>query len=195
MSAQSPAAAAVLKRSQANKRIALLNINGVYYRSTGHKLQKHVVEAPISPRRQTTKSTKPPGHRRPTQQKSGLRIKIRGTQFMLEANGKKLRRISENTAVAAAAFDSPQPSLSRFDLGRITYIADSSKTTWVRTDRHKTRAHLSGAKQKSIQVLAKNLVKSNVPCAIYQRLGRCLRRDRDRCNHIHDPKRVAICQK
>lgn len=207
---QPPVGTDVLKRSRTNKKIALLNINGIYYRSTGHKLQKQTtatggtattIVSPLPSRQLTARRPNeklPP--RSTTTKSSGLRIKIRGTQFMLEANGKKLRRIpdaaSRNVPVATAVSHQTSSSLSRFDLGRITYVADgNSKNTWVRTDRHKTRAHLSGAKQKSIQVLARNLVKSNVPCAIYQRLGRCLRRERGRCNHIHDPKRVAICQK
>lgn len=51
------------------------------------------------------------------------------------------------------------------------------------------------AKQRSIALLTRKLRKSNEPCLIFNRLGRCSGHERGVCNRLHDKKRVAICKK
>lgn len=85
---------------------------------------------------------------------------------------------------------------TRLDIGGVTYVR-VAPDTFERTDGHRTRDHLSAARQKSIQLLlnARSRTKCNVPCPIYQRLGKCRALERGRCPKVHDAKRVAICPK
>lgn len=86
--------------------------------------------------------------------------------------------------------------MKRIDIGGLTYrVTNKSADTYERTDTHRTRFYLAATKQKSIRQLAQNLVKSNVPCAIFQKLGKCHGRERGRCPKVHDIRNVAICQK
>lgn len=55
--------------------------------------------------------------------------------------------------------------------------------------------NFSIAKQRSISFLANKMVKSNLPCLIYRRLGKCLAKERGRCHRVHDPDQVAVCRK
>lgn len=146
-----------------SKKIEMLNINGVLYKSTGHKLQKTV-----SPRLKTFERT----------------LFVRGEKFLLDPTGKKLTRASTNSRMR----------MSRIDIGGLTYKA-TTNSTYVRTETHKTRTHLSFVKQKSINLLSSKLRKSNIPCAIYRKLGKCSTFIRGRCPKVHDPKQISICSK
>lgn len=84
--------------------------------------------------------------------------------------------------------------MKRIDLGGLTYIAKSNNL-FVRTGYHLIRNHVSAAKQKSIYMLSRNLVKSNVPCAIYQRVGKCAAFERGKCMKVHDKMQISICQR
>jgi len=53
----------------------------------------------------------------------------------------------------------------------------------------------SQAKQKSIAVLTNKMKKSNQPCVFYRRFGKCVRKEKGTCPHVHDPKQVAVCKK
>lgn len=146
-----------------NKKIEMLNINGVLYKSTGHKLQKTV-----SPRLKTFERT----------------LFVRGEKFLLDPTGKKLTRASTNSRMR----------MSRIDIGGLTYKA-TTNSTYIRTESHKTRTHLSFVKQKSINMLSSKLRKSNIPCAIYRKLGKCSAFIRGRCPKVHDSKQISICPK
>lgn len=39
------------------------------------------------------------------------------------------------------------------------------------------------------------LKKCNMPCEIYQRYGKCAKKDLGRCLKIHKPEQVALCTK
>jgi hypothetical protein len=53
----------------------------------------------------------------------------------------------------------------------------------------------SQAKQKSIALLTNKMKKSNQPCTFYRRFGKCVRKEKGTCPHVHDPKQVAVCKK
>lgn len=146
-----------------SKKIEMLNINGVLYKSTGHKLQKT-----ISPRLKTFERT----------------LFVRGEKFLLDPTGKKLTRASTNSRMR----------MSRIDIGGLTYKA-TTNSTYIRTETHKTRTHLSSIRQKSINMLSSKLRKINIPCAIYRKLGKCSAFIRGRCPKVHDAKQISICQK
>ncbi|KFB50384.1 AGAP005735-PA-like protein [Anopheles sinensis] len=164
-----------------NKRLVLVNINGVLYRSSNNKLQKSLPAV--------SKSAPASSYNHPAKTKEHFLI-IRGTRFALDRTGMKLRTIRD----AAAALHAPEPRMNRIDIGGLTYKARKDGT-FIRTDNHRTRSHLSTAKQRSIQVLASKLKKCNEPCHIYRRLGKCLAHNRGKCPKLHDPKHVSICQK
>uniref|UniRef100_A0A182YPJ1 C3H1-type domain-containing protein n=1 Tax=Anopheles stephensi TaxID=30069 RepID=A0A182YPJ1_ANOST len=172
-----------------NKQLVLVNINGVLYRSSTNKLQKSVTRSPSAVGHKT-----PP---KPIRKTKEHYLIVRGMRFALDRNGMKLRSVGNATMEAAAASSktfTPEPRLNRIDIGGLTYKARKDGI-FIRTDNHKTRNHLSVAKQRSIQVLASKLRKCNEPCHIYRRLGKCLAHQRGKCPKVHDPKHVSICQK
>lgn len=166
----------------------MVSINGVFYKSSGAKLQRHNAITPAKVVHRPSSTPEAPSSK--NLPLSGSKLRVRGALFAVEANGKKLRRINEEIGSASMS----TPSKTRIDLGRMTFIA-TENNTFIRTDRHKTQAHLNVAKKHSIRVLRRTLVKSNVPCPIFRKVGKCQAHDRDRCNRLHDPKQVAICSK
>lgn len=152
------------------KGTVLLNINGVFYKSTKNKLQK------------TDTQRESPKHK-----SSGERVLfVRGDKYILDKSGHNLTRVQQPKADTF--------SLKRIDIGGLTYVAKSGNT-FIRTDIHRARTHLSSAKQKSINLLSKRLVKSNIPCPIFRKVGKCAAFERGKCPKIHDKKHVAICHK
>lgn len=154
----------------------LLNINGVLYKSSNTKLQKQPSASLDNKSRQLN---------RQSSNSNACSLYVRGEKFLLDPSGKKLERVSHNQNAITK---------NRIYLGGLTYIAKSNNT-YERTNSHNTRLHLNVAKQKSINLLSKNLVKSNVSCQIYRKLGKCLGLQRGRCAKVHDRNQVAICQK
>ncbi|XP_037029074.1 zinc finger CCCH domain-containing protein 3 [Bradysia coprophila] len=154
----------------------LLNINGVLYKSSSTKLRKQPSTSMDNKSRQLT---------RQSSSTNSCSLYVRGEKFLLDPSGKKLVRVSTNQNAITK---------KRIYLGGLTYIAKANNT-YEPTNSHNTRLHLNVAKQKSINLLSKNLVKSNVTCQIYRKLGKCLALQRGRCSKVHDRNQVAICQK
>lgn len=155
----------------------MLNINGVLYKSSSTKLQKQSATASVDNKSRQLN--------RQSSNSNSCSLYVRGEKFLLDPSGKKLERVSTNQNVI---------NKNRIYLGGLTYIAKSNNM-YERTNSHNTRLHLNVAKQKSINLLSKNLVKSNVSCPIYRKLGKCLGLQRGRCAKVHDRNQVAICQK
>ncbi|KAL5290732.1 ZC3H3 family protein [Megaselia abdita] len=155
-----------------HKKLQLLNINGIIYKSTATKLQRKNSNEPtvISVKEERV-------------------IKVRGDRFVLDKNGKSLTRVNANDTNT-----DDKKLLKRIDIGGLTYVA-KSKNVFVRTDLHKTRNHLSQARNKSLTVLSKNRVKTNIPCAIYRKLGKCAAHEKGRCPKKHDPDQIVVCTK
>lgn len=176
----------------AHRKLAYLNINGVFYKSTKNKLQRHD-QANIS----AAAATRPAVSSHPNNG-SVLSIIVRGVKYSMSADSKRLQRDRSHNSVVPSG--SVQPSATsngaRLDIGGMTYV-QVTPDTFERTDGHRTRGHLTAARQRSIHLLlaAGNRTKSNVPCVIYQRLGKCRALERGRCPRVHDAKRVAICPK
>ncbi|XP_055535381.1 zinc finger CCCH domain-containing protein 3 [Wyeomyia smithii] len=154
-----------------NKKLVMININGLLYRSSTTKLQV----SNATPQNTSTNKERC--------------LKIRGTTFLLDPSGNKLRKVPSMSEGLSS-----EAKLVRIDIGRLTYMPKTDGT-FVKTDVHRTRSHLSQAKQKSIQVLTNKLRKCNVPCPIYRRLGKCTAFAHGRCPKVHDPRHVTICSK
>lgn len=106
----------------------MININGVLYRSSSNKLQVSTARTPvpnISPFKTPTGSAI-------SRQRF---LSIRGTRFMLDQSGTKLRKIP------SAEFDQPHAKLRRIDIGGLTYM-QKTDDTFVRTETHRTRSYL-----------------------------------------------------
>uniref|UniRef100_A0A2M4BGJ4 Putative polyadenylation factor i complex subunit yth1 cpsf subunit n=1 Tax=Anopheles marajoara TaxID=58244 RepID=A0A2M4BGJ4_9DIPT len=169
-----------------NKKLVLVNINGVLYRSSTNKLQKSIPTA------------KPPATQTVRKGAKEQVLVIRGTRFALDRTGMRLRTIAgtgDGERKIGGSIRAPEPHrMHRIDIGGLTYKARKDGT-FIRTDVHRTRNHLSVAKQRSIQVLTSRLRKCNEPCHIYRRLGKCLAHSRGKCPKLHDPKHISICRK
>lgn len=159
-----------------------LSINGIIYKSSKLKLRKTDANSHHSSPANTASAASAftPAYRR---------LIVRGENFLLDANGKNLIRLggTPNTP-------STETAIKRIDIGHITFV-QKSNNTFERTDYHKNRFHLNAAKHRSINLLTSKLAKTNVPCAIYRKLGKCAAFDRGKCSKLHDPKQVDICQK
>ncbi|XP_065077173.1 zinc finger CCCH domain-containing protein 3-like [Ochlerotatus camptorhynchus] len=164
-----------------NKKLVMININGVLYRSSSNKLQVSSARSPakILPR-------KPPADSTNSKQRC---LTIRGTRFMLDPSGTKLRKMP-----SVEVEEPHQAKLGRIDIGGLTYMPKTDGT-FVRTDTHRTRSYLSLTKHKSIQVLTNRMRKCNVPCPIYRRLGKCTAFVRGKCPKLHDKNQIMICFK
>lgn len=164
-----------------NKKLVMININGVLYRSSSNKLQVSSARSPAK-----NLPFKPPVDSSNSKQRC---LTIRGTRFMLDPSGTKLRKMP------SVEIEEPhQARLGRIDIGGLTYMPKTDGT-FVRTDTHRTRSYLSLTKHKSIQVLANRMRKCNVPCPIYRRLGKCTAFVRGKCPKLHDKNQIMICSK
>lgn len=163
-----------------SKNRQLLNINGVLYKSTRNKLERKD-SAP-----KLVRPVKAPIAKKITRERA---IFVRGTKYILDKSGFNLTRATNSTTKLSS---NPTKSLRRIDIGGLTYVANS-KNVLVRTDTHLTRNHVSNAKQKSIQLLSRRFVKTNIPCPIFQRVGKCASFERGKCMKVHDKLNVAIC--
>lgn len=177
--ALSPISSRLLKTSP-----ALLNINGILYKSNRRKLEKTTISTPYTLKKPTTKS-----------KESYRRLTVRGENFLLDASGKNLIRVPTNskpTMSNTQPVDTSAAIIKRIDIGKITFVKKSNDT-YERTDYHKSRFHLNVAKQRSIQTLTNRMVKTNVPCPIYRRLGKCAAFVRGKCAKLHDKKLIDVC--
>lgn len=172
--------ATTAKQSSQKSSLTYLNINGILYKANQRKLEKTTT----SNSKYFIDKTKLNAHTDP----SYRRLTVRGETFLLDANGKNLIKVQNEkptTTIAAG-------TIKRIDIGRITFMKKSNGT-FERTDFHKSRFHLNVAKQRSIHMLTNRLVKTNVPCPIYRKLGKCAAFERRKCTKLHDEKLVDIC--
>lgn len=158
----------------------MVSIHGVMYKKTAkNKLTKL----------DTSKSSKisvKPTPRPSAAASTGRTLFVRGTKFVLDPSGCRLTRVPLSNVNKSL--------LSRIDIGGLTYVSSpNTKNVFIRTSNHVSRAHLQTAKQRSLQLLNRSLVKTNVPCAIFQRLGKCAAHSRGKCRRLHDKRQVAIC--
>lgn len=174
------ASLATTKQSSQKSSLTYLNINGILYKANQRKLEKTTTpNNKYSLNKTKINSNTDPSYRRLT---------VRGETFLLDANGKNLIKIQN---------EKPTPNctsgtIKRIDIGKITFMKQSNGT-FERTDFHKSRFHLNVAKHRSIQMLTNRLVKTNVPCPIYRKLGKCAAFERRKCTKLHDKKLVDVC--
>lgn len=160
----------------------------MFYKSTRNKLQRHDQSKVTNAAAATSATNASPG----TNVRS---FSVRGTKYTVSADGKRLQRNRIAEPLAASNANSPMRT-ARLDFGGLTYV-QVAPGTFECNGSHRTRDHLTTARQKSINMLLAlgGRTKSNVPCLIYQRLGKCRALERGRCPRVHDAKRVAICPK
>jgi len=135
-------------------------------------------------------STKTAVQPQKTTNSTGRTLFVRGTKFVLDPSGCRLTRVPVNSTP-----QSVNKSLRlRIDIGGLTYVSSAkTQNVFIRTTNHVSRAHLMTAKQRSLQLLNRSLAKTNVPCAIFQRLGKCAAHSRGKCRRLHDKRQVSIC--
>ncbi|KAH8322171.1 hypothetical protein KR059_006687 [Drosophila kikkawai] len=170
-----------------NKSLSMVSIHGVMYRKISkNKLTK------LDARTAAPRTLKPP--------LSGRALFVSGNKFILDPSGCRLTRVSSSStprlpsAAAAPQMSVNRTMIRRIDIGGLTYVASpKTQNVFIRTTNHLSRAHLITARQRSLTLLNKSRVKTNVPCAIYQKLGKCAAHSRGKCRKLHDQRQVAIC--
>ncbi|XP_030385288.1 zinc finger CCCH domain-containing protein 3 [Scaptodrosophila lebanonensis] len=173
-------------RPSVNKSLSMVSIHGVMYKKTAkNKLTKLEANATATVAKSSPSLKATP---------SARTLFVRGTKFVLDPSGCRLTRVPVNTISTHLPGRTSSPMLRRIDIGGLTYVASAkAQNVYIRTTNHVSRAHLMTAKQRSLQLLNRSLVKTNIPCAIYQRLGKCAAHGRGRCRKLHDKRQVAIC--
>lgn len=188
-----------------NKKLQVLNINGLLYKSTKNSLKlKDFAIVDNSNMTSTSKNLTSTSNKKDLAEgtpkaNQGLTIFVRGTKYVMDANKFRLTRIT-NPDSSPSKIDTNKKSINstckRIDIGGYTYVTvNSAKNVLIRTTNHLSRAYVHNAKQKSLQLLTKHLVKSNIPCPIYQRVGKCAAFERGKCAKVHNKLQVAICSK
>lgn len=169
----------ILKPS-VNKSLSMVSIHGVMYKKTAKNKLTKLDTSNLS---KTTAKSVPQAE---TSGSTGRTLFVRGTKFVLDPSGCRLTRVPVNNINKSLR--------SRIDIGGLTYVSSSkAQNVFIRTSNHVARAHLMTAKQRSLQLLNRSLVKTNIPCAIFQRLGKCAAHSRGKCRRLHDKRQVAIC--
>ncbi|KAH8270345.1 hypothetical protein KR018_008322 [Drosophila ironensis] len=183
----------VLKQG-VNKSLSMVSIHGVMYkRIAKNKLTK----LDSGSRTKTVAKTTSPRTLKRTL--SGRTLLVSGNKFILDPSGCRLTRVSPTVAPAAPSTPARKMSINRttlrrIDIGGLTYVASPKvQNVFIRTTNHVSRAHVITARQRSLTLLNKPLVKTNVPCAIFQKLGKCAAHSRGKCRKLHDKRQVAIC--
>ncbi|EDX09715.1 zinc finger CCCH domain-containing protein 3 [Drosophila simulans] len=170
-----------------NKSLSMVSIHGVMYKKISkNKITK--LDASSSVRVAKSESAR-------TLQRtlSGRTLFVSGNKFILDPSGCRLTRVP-TSSTGGAQSSVNRSILRRIDIGGLTYVASpKALNVFVRTSNHVSRAHLITAKQRSLTLLNKSLVKTNVPCAIFQKLGKCVAYSRGKCRKLHDKRQVAIC--
>lgn len=110
--------------SSQNRKLALININGVLYKSSNNKLQKSVP----TPKKQNKTAIASASNGEYPNERS---LYVRGEKFVLDSTGTRLRRVSESSTL----------KLSRIDIGRLTYKA-AQNGGFVRDNSNSVRTHL-----------------------------------------------------
>ncbi|EDW93162.1 zinc finger CCCH domain-containing protein 3 [Drosophila yakuba] len=170
-----------------NKSLSMVSIHGVMYK----KISKNkITKLDASSSARVAKTTSPRTLQRTL---SGRTLFVSGNKFILDPSGCRLTRVPPSAAGAVQSSVN-RSILRRIDIGGLTYVASpKALNVFVRTTNHVSRAHLITAKQRSLTLLNKSLVKTNVPCAIFQKLGKCAAHNRGKCRKLHDKRQVAIC--
>ncbi|XP_016992559.2 zinc finger CCCH domain-containing protein 3 [Drosophila takahashii] len=169
-----------------NKSLSMVSIHGVMYK----KISKNKITKLDASAARITKSASPRTVKRTL---TGRTLFVSGNKFILDPSGCRLTRVPASAA-AAPAMSVNRSILRRIDIGGLTYVASpKTQNVFIRTSNHVSRAHLITARQRSLTLLNKSLVKTNVPCAIFQKLGKCAAHSRGRCRKLHDKRQVAIC--
>ncbi|KAH8364309.1 hypothetical protein KR084_005852 [Drosophila pseudotakahashii] len=169
-----------------NKSLSMVSIHGVMYK----KISKNKITKLDASSARITKSANPRTVKRTL---SGRTLFVSGNKFILDPSGCRLTRVPASAA-AAPPMSVNRSILRRIDIGGLTYVASpKTQNVFIRTTNHVSRAHLITARQRSLTLLNKSLVKTNVPCAIFQKLGKCAAHSRGRCRKLHDKRQVAIC--
>nr|XP_016933291.1 zinc finger CCCH domain-containing protein 3 [Drosophila suzukii] len=171
-----------------NKSLSMVSIHGVMYK----KISKNKITKLDASSARVTKAASPRTLKRSL---SGRTLFVSGNKFILDPSGCRLTRVPPAATAAAAPQISVNRSiLRRIDIGGLTYVASpKTQNVFIRTTNHVSRAHLITARQRSLTLLNKSLVKTNVPCAIFQKLGKCAAHSRGKCRKLHDKRQVAIC--
>ncbi|XP_017844533.2 zinc finger CCCH domain-containing protein 3 [Drosophila busckii] len=169
-----------LIKPSVNKTMRMVSIHGVMYKKTAKKLTKLDDSNRSSPlpttSQQSTVST-------------GRTLFVSGIRYVLDTTGTRLTRLPAQSHLSVN-----RTLRRRIDIGGLTYVSSpKAQNVFIRTTNHVSRAHLITAKQRSLQLLNRSLVKTNIPCAIYQRLGKCAAHNRGKCRRLHDKRQVAIC--
>lgn len=139
-----------LQSRSINKKVVLLNINGVTYRSSRTKLQRQMADSIKSLISNLPKFG------------SDRLVALPDRKFLIKQSGKALHRISRASSGLNTTYRPIKPNSTI-------------------TSRRKL------LKFKNV------LKKTNIPCPIYRRLGKCLAFTRGRCDKLHDRNQVMIC--
>ncbi|KAF2899869.1 hypothetical protein ILUMI_06317 [Ignelater luminosus] len=114
-------------------------------------------------------------------------LTIRGQKYKLDSNHRTLTLITKDNK-------STKPSFKTIYLGGVTF-KQKDANVFIKTNVNQKRVLLSQAKQRSINTLTNKMKKSNIPCPLYRKFGRCKGKEKGTCIRIHNPDQISLCPK
>lgn len=112
-------------------------------------------------------------------------LTIRGQKYKLDSGHHTLTLMNNQV-------EKPKPSFKTIYVGRMAF-KQKEPNIYVKTNTHKKFALLSQAKQRSINTLTNKLRKSNIPCPLYHKFGKCKGKDSGKCFRLHNPDQISLC--
>ncbi|KAK5642581.1 hypothetical protein RI129_008748 [Pyrocoelia pectoralis] len=112
-------------------------------------------------------------------------LTIRGQKYKMDSAHHTLTLISSQT-------EKPKSSLKTLYVGGMSF-KQKEPNLYVKTNAHKRFVLLSQAKQRSINTLTNKLRKSNIPCPLYHKFGKCKGLDSGKCIRLHNPDQISLC--
>lgn len=74
-------------------------------------------------------------------------------------------------------------------------VSIATKTNVQRSLAVKKSLPLTVSKYKLSKGATGKLKKNNMPCPLFRKYGKCLRKDHGKCDYLHDKKHVSLCRK
>ncbi|KAF5273261.1 hypothetical protein FQR65_LT04683 [Abscondita terminalis] len=117
-------------------------------------------------------------------------LMIRGHKYKLDSSHRTLTLMDNNKCNN----ESPKSLFKTIYVGGMTF-KQKERNVFVKTKVRHQRTLLRQARQKSLNVLTNKHKKSNLPCPLYRKFGKCKGKETGRCIRIHNPEQISLCPK
>ncbi|KAK4877265.1 hypothetical protein RN001_009771 [Aquatica leii] len=114
-------------------------------------------------------------------------LTIRGQKYKMDSSHRTLTLIQNKC-------DNQKSMFKTIYVGGMTF-KQKEPNVFVKTKVRQQHIMLRQAKQRSINTLTNKLKKSNIPCPLYHKFGKCKGRETGKCIRLHNPEQISLCAK